>query len=361
MKTLLATITIAISFGAAAQAASNDNGSWDRKGAAGYLDQRAAWWIDWKPAARDHETFCISCHTALPYALGRPALRLAMGETGPSASEQRLIENVTKRVRLWSEVEPFYSDAKNGAPKSAEARGTEAVLNALILASYNVREAKVGEDLRIAMDNMWALQLKSGEQAGAITWLNFHNEPWEADDSQYWGATLAAVAAGSAPEKYRSQENLEALRGYLLRKQDGQSVLNRVGLLWASTKLSGLLTTEQQAAIVKEVWSLQREDGGWSASSLVPATWKRKDSTALDPKSDGYGTGLVAFVLRQSGVARSQAGMEKALAWLERNQDKASGMWPATSLNKQRDPASDAGKFMSDAATGYSVLALEGK
>jgi squalene-hopene/tetraprenyl-beta-curcumene cyclase len=69
----------------------------------------------------------------------------------------------------------------------------------------------------------------------------------------------------------------------------------------------------------------------------------------------------VAFVLHQSGIARSQSGMEKALAWLERNQDKTSGMWPATSLNKQRDPASDAGKFMSDAATGYSVLALEGK
>jgi len=365
MKKALKVIMVAIAFAAVSEAAGNDGGSWDRKSAAGYLDQRAAWWMDWKPAARDHETFCISCHTALPYALGRPALWPALGESGPSAGEQRLIENVRKRVRLWAEVEPAYNDAKSGANKSVESRGTEAVLNALILMSYEARQGKFGDDARAALDNMLALQLKAGEQAGAINWLNFHNEPWEADDSQYWGATLAAVAVGSAPENYRStspvRENVDLLRGYLLQQQVGQSVLNRVGLLWASAKLPGLLKPEQQTAIAKEVWALQREDGGWSAASLLPPTWKRKDSTALDTRSDGYATGLLAFVLRQIGIARTQPGMEKALAWLERNQDKESGMWLATSLNKQRDPKSDAGKFMSDAATGYSVLALEGK
>src|ERR1043166_3158011 len=75
--------------------------AWDQKAAAAYLDQRQSWWMEWPKAARDHETFCISCHTAVPYALARPALRAALAEGAPSANERRLLENVPKRGRLW--------------------------------------------------------------------------------------------------------------------------------------------------------------------------------------------------------------------------------------------------------------------
>src|SRR5882724_10054966 len=57
-----------------------DASSWDQKAAAAYLDQRAEWWMSWPRAARDHETFCVSCHTAVPYAMSRPTLRKALGE-----------------------------------------------------------------------------------------------------------------------------------------------------------------------------------------------------------------------------------------------------------------------------------------
>jgi squalene-hopene/tetraprenyl-beta-curcumene cyclase len=122
----------------------------------------------------------------------------------------------------------------------------------------------------------------------------------------------------------------------------------------------GILKPEQQKAIVDEVLSKQQPDGGWSTSSLVIGSWKRRDGTPLDTGSDGYGTGLATFVLEQAGVQRSQPALKNALSWLTRNQDKTAGLWMATSLNKQRDPASDVGRFMVDAATAYSVLALSG-
>ncbi len=349
-------IVILISISCSLQAAEH----WSPANAGAYLDQRAAWWIDWKPAARDHGTFCISCHTTLPYVLARPALRTALGETDVSPEERRVLDSVKKRVRLWSEIEPEYNDQKSGIHKTDESRGTEAILNALILARYD-SGATLSGDAHLAFDNMWSLQLKSGEKKGAFAWLNFHYQPWEADDSQFWGATLAAIAAGSAPASYRAQpaiaENLNLLKAYLRRDQAEQSLLTRLTLLWASTKFPGLLSSGQQTAIVADLTSRQRDDGGWSTSSLLDKTWKRKDGTPLDTQSDGYATGLIAFVLRQPGVPQSGVQLKSALSWLTQNQD-ASGKWSATSLNKQRDPSSDAGRFMSDAATAYSVLAL---
>ncbi len=342
-------------------AASSDAPAWNSRAAAAYLDQRAAWWMAWPSAARDHETFCISCHTALPYALGRPALRGDLAERSPSPNERKILDNIVKRVRLWNEVQPFYSDEKNGAPKTSEARGTESVLNALILASYDARDGKLSDDTRTALANMWALQLKTGDHQGAWTWLNFHNEPWEADDSQYWGTALAAIAIGTAPGGYRStpelQPGLKLMTGYLRQGLQEQSLLNRLALLWASAAIPGLLSVEEQKSISGEVFKQQQEDGGWSVSSLVIGGWKRRDNTPLETKSDGYGTGLASFVLLKSGVPGTQPEMKRALAWLSQNQ-QADGFWRADSLNKKRDPASDAGHFMSDAATAYSVLAL---
>src|SRR5215467_452663 len=69
--------------------------TWDQHAAAIYLDRRQAWWMGWPTAQRDHQTFCVSCHTAVPYALSRPSLRNVLAEQAPSPNERRLLDNVT--------------------------------------------------------------------------------------------------------------------------------------------------------------------------------------------------------------------------------------------------------------------------
>jgi squalene-hopene/tetraprenyl-beta-curcumene cyclase len=317
--------------------------------------------MGWDQAARDHDTFCVSCHTAVPYAMARPALRATLGEQAPSPPERQLLDSVSKRVRMWKVVEPFFPDAKRGVPKTMESRGTESILNAVILVGYDVPKGMLSPDARLALDNMWGEQLKRGEARGAWSWLQFHNSPWEGD-SQYYGAVLAALAVGSAPADYQAaseiQDNMKLLREYLVQERESQILINRVTLLWVSTKVPGLLTPAQRKSIIDEALSKQQADGGFSLSSFVGG-WKRHDGTPLETKSDGYATGAVAFILQQAGMKRDQPQLKRGLTWLALNQDKTEGRWLAYSLNKQEDLSSYTGHFMSDAASAFAVLALQ--
>ena len=200
-----------------AHAQSGGPGAWDADAAAAYLDQRVDWWSGWEPAARERGTFCVSCHTTGPYGLARPMLRPAARASEPTRYERKLLDSVTTRVAGWTEVGPFYPDERYGAPKTSQSRGTEAILNALILARHDERTGVLSDRTLKAFDNLWALQ--------------------------------------------------------------------------------------------------------------------------------------------RAGVARDHEAVAGGLAWLALNQDP-DGSWPATSLNRERDPASDRGRFMRDAATAYAVLAL---
>jgi len=366
-------LTCATSLSAAAAIhAESAEAGWSPKSAAAYLDERANWWATWPEAARDQNTFCISCHTALPYALSRAALGSKLGQAVPAKAEVTLISNVTKRVRLWNRIAPYYEGNSHGSDNSTRSRGTEAVLNALILANHDAENVEPGDDTRTAFDNMWRLQRTSGDVSGSWSWLQFDNEPWEAHDSEYYGAALAAVAVGTVPSNYRFnpniQANLQLLRGYLSRQYANQSIINHVVLLWASERWPGLLNPEQQAIIVSEVVKKQRQDGGWNLGSLI-WSWRdwsltslakmwRSDDTPLDSKADAYATGLVTFVLEQAGLPPGDAHVKQGRGWLARNQDKATGAWPSYSVNGRRDPSSGMGRFMSDAGTAYAVLAL---
>jgi squalene-hopene/tetraprenyl-beta-curcumene cyclase len=340
---------------------SNSPASWNPVAAAKYLDGRAAWWETWPNAQRDHDTACVSCHTILPYTLSRLKLSGALDEKNVPGPEQSILKNVQKRVSMWKEVEPFYSDAKSGPGKSRESRSTESVLNALVLASNSADRQDLDPLTRKAFDAAWALQLKSGEHAGAWDWQVFHLAPWESGgDSQYQGATFMALATALAPDHYRKdpaiQMNLKLLRAYLKREYAAQPLLNRIVLLWASGKMPGLLSNKDKRELVDTIVEQQRPDGGWALATL--GTWARLDKTEQDNNSDGYATAIVTLALKQGHTGHQDACLA-GRTWLERNQNKEDGSWRAISLNKKRDLTTDVGRFMTDAATGYAVLALE--
>jgi hypothetical protein len=364
-----------------AQHAATQAGAWDKAAAAKYLDDRQTWWAEWPHAQKDHGTMCVSCHTQVPYALARPLLRGPLGEKAISDPERAMLDSIEKRVELGKEAETFYSDKANGAGKTQEARNAEAVNNALILAVYDAQRSKADaaagvvnrtvpklhKDSLQAFAAMWALQEQTGPKAGAWIWQNFKFSPWEAPESEYWGATMAAIAAGTAPDNYaaapEAQQPLALLRAYLHREAPKQPLINRIHLLWASARLSGLMTKQERAALVKELYAKQRADGGWCLTDLGVAedgsvAWKRRDKTPFPAASDGYATGLIALALEENHMG-GKTQVKRAVAWLENNQSKADGRWQAWSVNVERKPESDVGKFMSDAATGFSVLALE--
>jgi len=171
-----------------------------------------------------------------------------------------------------------------------------------------------------------------------------------------------AVAVAKAPDNYKDDPkiaaNLFALTGYLSSHYEAQPLVNKIVALWASKSFPGVLTPAQTAKLLKDVEALQRPDGGWSLTDL--GTWERVDNTPLETRPDGYATGLLVLVLEETEIRpENDPHVARGRAWLLANQDKTTGAWPAWSLNKKRDPASNVGKFMSDAATSYAVLALE--
>jgi squalene-hopene/tetraprenyl-beta-curcumene cyclase len=335
---------------------------WDPRAAAAYLDGRLDWWLTWPNAARDQGTACVSCHTALPYLLARPTLRRALAESSRPEAERLMLASVTKRVRLWRDVEPFYPDQTRGLPKTSESRGTEAVLNALILATRDAEAGAVSEEGRAAFENLWALQMKVGALTGGWPWLNFGLEPWEAAASPYFGASLAAIAVGTVPQGYAASPEIHSqvalLRDYLHAGAETESLFNRLMALWASSVLPGLLEDRQRASIIDAAIAAQGADGGWSMGALGP--WQPADGRPGHSASDGYATAVVVLALRQAGLSPLTPALRNGRAWLVANQSETTGAWPASSLNTVRAPTSDRGKFMSDAATAYAVLALVG-
>jgi squalene-hopene/tetraprenyl-beta-curcumene cyclase len=341
--------------------------AWTKSAAGRYLDERIETWLNFASANRgeaDTRSSCISCHTVAPYMIARPALRKLSGAAEPTEFEERFLAQTKMRVEHWQELDsPRYrllydSDER----KKKESWGTEAVLNAVILAFDDFDQQRPASHLtRVALANLWQAQLDEGDDRGSWDWLDFGLGPWEGHEGRYFGAALAAIANGTAPGYYTPgadadvDANVALLCTYLRDHRLQQNLFNRVWLLWAANGIDGLLTPQERKSLVEELYREQQADGGWALVSLTQDAGN--DGTPHDTASDGYATGLVLHVLQTVGESKTIPEISRGLEWLHANQSP-SGQWAASSINKKRDPTTHAGHFMSDAATAYAILAL---
>src|SRR5579883_141664 len=214
-------------------------GDWNAAAAAKYLDGRAAEWAAWPRAAKEGGP-CVSCHTTLGYLMARPELRRTLRESAPTQFENGLVAGVKVRA------------AKAAAPPTGD--NTPTVLNALVLAMDDARRgAHLGAETEAAFKALWSTQ----RDDGAWGWTDANLEPWEVPESVYFGATLAAVATGIAPDGYQNradiQPNVARLKKYLQEKRNGQPLANLLVLYWAGQQMPGLETPE----VLDRLWSKQ--------------------------------------------------------------------------------------------------------
>jgi hypothetical protein len=359
-------ITAAVA-GWAAMAAAGDDQARVRR-AVSYLDGRQDDWSRFAKSQRGEgadRTSCVSCHTGISYALARPELRRFAEKPGPAAAEERTIAAASRRGEHWAELDSprFRLMYDSDDDKKAESRGTEAVVNALVLARDDgTRGRKASSSAtRTALQHLWKTQTTEGRDAGSWDWLNFGLQPWEGDGSRVFGAALAAIAVGSAPG-YLDQELDEAtsrgvrsLRDYLRRRFPDESLYNRLWILEASTTWKDLLSADQKRQVIDQLLAARRADGGWTLASF--GNFKRVDGTPQVQDSDGYATGLAIHVLLRAGSPAARPEVTQGLDWL-RSHQKEDGSWPGRSVNKKRDPTTFVGKLMSDAATAIAAQAL---
>jgi squalene-hopene/tetraprenyl-beta-curcumene cyclase len=277
---------------------------------------------------------CGTCHTNYAHMMAGP---MAEKPASPELVEVRAF--FESRVAGWDRPE-------KGARPIGDA---EVVATATALAFNDLASTgKLHPLTRTALDRMWTVQRPDG----GWTWFDCDYPPMEDDD--YYGTVLGAVAVGHAPGDYKSTEaarkGLEKVRGYL-RATPAPNLHHRAMLLWASMGVDGLMDRAERERTVAELLARQRSDGGWSLTSLGRFTRRDGTPNPEDAPSDGYGTGFVIYVLRQSGMPADAEPIRRGIAWLKTHQ-RVSGRWFT------RSPTLDSIHYITHAGTAYALMAL---
>jgi squalene-hopene/tetraprenyl-beta-curcumene cyclase len=339
-----------------------------------YLDNLAAFWMEEKvnvDISRRHArgaklTSCGACHANFSYLMVRPLLLKDFPRSQVPETRRWMEEKIARRFKELNFERPYVGPVFFHHDGTAEGYSAlEFVGNTTALVFHDAQTSgKLQPLTRSALTKMWALQNKDSERGYAGTWNMMDHCGGTfpiVEFDQYYGATLAALATGVAPDGYASspeaKEGLARLRTYF-KKHPPSSLHHQAMLLWASLRTEGLMTPAERTATIDKLLKLQGADGGWSTRALLERDGAgRFQSTA----SDGYGTGFAVFMLRQAGVAASRDELVRGVNWLK-TQQRASGVW-FTPYRRGHDETEGGlgtrGLSMTALSTAFAVMALQ--
>ncbi len=295
--------------------------------AAEYLDEVARFWM--------RKNSCGACHANFAYLMARPLVG-----AGSSVAETRLFLEQPR-----ASTNPDFS--LDGMAVSA----------AFALAWDDAHTSgRLQPATRTALSRMWSLQRSYGswDKMGCGRTVPAEN------DTNYL-AVLAALATGVAPDGYaqtdEAKKGLAGVRRYFTERP-ARDLHDLALRLWASRYLDGLMTAAQQDATVELLLARQGKDGGWSLAALNS---RNTPPAAEEPPSDGYGTGLAVFILRQSGVPANRSEVVRGADWLRNNQ-RASGRWFTPSRAADEPTEGGVGTrdlYVQNLGTAFALLALK--
>ncbi len=297
------------------------------KAAVKYLDDGATCWV--------REKSCVNCHTTGPYLSERPALIPQLGRPSEEIVAD-FIEFVPKDIKEIKET-----TTKSGYKHKPGA--FSAVWRSLGLAEWDKHlTRKMSEHTERSIRDMFERQSASGAFVS-------HGEveiPHITTDFELSLQAARAITAAPGWLTGLKDENLIAKVAKLknwLRDAEPKNDWDRVLHLQLAFYLPELVPVEKRGAALQLLSSKQHADGGWSTrdfSALDDWHFEISDTVrklitglpdAAKPESDAYMTALAVVLMRQSGVPAKDERVQKAVAWLKKEQ-RVSGRWWMHSL-----------------------------
>ena len=314
------------------------------RAAARYLDEGAVAWT--------REKSCVACHTTGAYLLDRPALTKQLGR--PS---KEVLADFVKGIP--DKLPP----TKQAGDITYYAAAERAVWRTAGLVQWDKHvTGKLSEHTDRALRNL----LRQQSSHGGYYMPGEVEIPYVTTD--YELTLHAARAVAEAPgwlaglKDADLRQRIERMKTFLREtkpRNDYERAL-RIGLASFWPELSRPMDHE---ADIQMLWAKQHTDGGWSTRDMSDTrNWRTpmNEKTvrlieglpdAANPGSDPYMTALAICLLRESGTPASDGRIQKAIAWLKREQ-RASGRWWMHSLYRGNY------QFITSIATAKALQAL---